>query len=206
MRDAGDDRQSRVANAATPSALITPSNAIKIGCVALVTGIAFVALVAADDRQTSRLAASLFAVVIGYASLRAAAQKDFRKTLSLLNALNFVVWLWGATVMFAVYFGLDINWQHGWQYATLMLLMAAVHAVQHVKIPHLDAAGLTSTTHLGLAQGAVAAAALGYIIYTGKLFSEKGDWPANIVFITGTAALIAIASQIMFAQREPSND
>ncbi|MFV0369912.1 MAG: hypothetical protein ACK5KM_15795 [Hyphomicrobiaceae bacterium] len=116
---------------------------------------------------------------------------------------------WGGLAMLAVYLGTDLKWQHGWQYGSGMLLIAATLLIYAAKVH--EPGSLFATTGmlklaraLTLAQAGAAFIALAWLIASGKLATIKNDWAANHIFVAGGLAIIFISVlAIIRSPREP---
>lgn len=125
-----------------------------------------------------------------------------------LIALN---WGAGASAMLAVYLLSGLRWQHGWQYGSGMALIAVVGFAYANQIaqPGNRLAGRTSldaVAALAAAQGLAATAGLVALVVTGKAWSTRGDWAANVIFIYGGIALallsaLAVAAHVRLRRR-----
>jgi hypothetical protein len=122
------------------------------------------------------------------------------------EALRCNVWLaalvyaWGASALFAVYSLSDVEWRHGFQYASGAALFAAslgIYGFRLGRIKSLSMPPLVLTATHGLA----AAGGLIYLIGTGKLDTVKGDWAANEVFLWGGFAIVALCIMSALTQR-----
>lgn len=114
-------------------------------------------------------------------------------------------YLWGALTLLAIYRLSGLRWQHGVQYAVAMTLMSAlIHAYTH-RLAQPESAfrrprWLVAMTSLSLLQGAAALAGIAFLIGSGKIFSMKGDWAANQVFLAGGLAIAALSAIGALAQ------
>lgn len=119
-------------------------------------------------------------------------------TLRRNGRLAVLVYAWGALSMVAAYKLTDLYWQHGLQYAAGMALFAiAIFAWVHVAKPessHATSDGLTRGQRLNLLHGGVAALALAIFLASGKLWVERPDWVANIVFVAGGVGIVALCA------------
>jgi hypothetical protein len=114
------------------------------------------------------------------------------------SRLSGLVFVWGALALFAIYLGTDVRWQHGWQYASAMTLLAAAHFAyaRALAAPGARFAvpeTLHTTAKLALLQAVAIIAALIWLVASGKLGTEKGDWAANHVFLAGGFAIAALS-------------
>ena len=160
------------------------------------------------------LAAGLFAVQVLFVLVRIneplwratsgrSADADWAWSNTMLAAL---VYAWGATAMFAIYSLSGLAWRHWWQYgagmtllACLALLCANYLAKRRGSLEHTAARnvliGITAV------QAAAVAAALAYLVGSGKLQTAKADWAANHVFIAGGVAIVLISIVSLLAHR-----
>jgi hypothetical protein len=112
-----------------------------------------------------------------------------------------MAWTWGAGAisMLAVYLLSGLRWQHGWQYGLGMLLIAGLGFLYAVS---LGAAGsvwrqpryLNAVAMLAAAQGIAAIAGVMILVLSGKVASQRGDWAANIIFVTGGLAITVLSA------------
>lgn len=109
-----------------------------------------------------------------------------------------LTYAWGSVAMLAVYFLSGLRWWHGWQYGTLMALLAALlFAYAHLmtppdsrwRAPHIQRKALALT----VGQGVLALAGVAWLFWSGKAASPKPDWAANHVFIAGGLAIAALS-------------
>lgn len=109
--------------------------------------------------------------------------------------LTMLAYLWGGITLLAVYLGAGLIWQHGWQYGTIMLIIAACHAVYLHRISNPDdsyasARAIDVMSTLAKVQAIAIAIALAWLMTSGKLATPKGDWAANLVFLAGGFAVM----------------
>ena len=115
---------------------------------------------------------------------------------------------WGGLAMLAIYLGTTLKWQHGWQYGSGMLLIAAALIfyaanVQKPNSPFASARMLKIAKALTVAQAGAAFTALSWLIASGKLATAKNDWAANHIFMAGGLAIVFISLlAIMTSPRE----
>ena len=102
---------------------------------------------------------------------------------------------WGGISLLAVYLLTPLKWQHGWQYGLGMVLIALIIAWAGQRI-----ASLWGPEHakrlmaVSMVHGWAAGAGLFWLVYTAKFLSPKGDWAANVVFVTGAVAIAGISA------------
>ena len=99
---------------------------------------------------------------------------------------------WGALSLLAVYLLTALHWQHGWQYGSGKALIAAllVRGATWLRAAEWTPFSYKMLTGATLVHGAAAAGGLAWLIASGKMLPVKGDWAANVVFVSG-AVLIA---------------
>ncbi len=122
-----------------------------------------------------------------------------------------ICYAWGAAAMQGLYLTrlTGLRWQHGWQYAAAMALLAAasVFVLRALAEPirRGNPSGLERefrwATSLAWAQAAVACIGLGALVFSGKLLSERADWAANRVFAALAVAVLAVMLASVAAQR-----
>lgn len=100
-----------------------------------------------------------------------------------------LVYAWGAAAMLAVYEWSGLEWRHGWQYGTLMALVAAA-LILYVR--RLGTHPVMPPLWLTMLHAAAATAALVFLVGTNKLATVKGDWAANDVFLYGGIGIVAV--------------
>ena len=122
-----------------------------------------------------------------------------------------VAYGWGAITMQGLYLTpvTGLKWQHGWQYALAMALLAAaswafVYSLQPA-VPAKDPRGWRLHFRLALplaaGQALVAGGGLAALILSGKLFSTRADWAANRVFAALAVAVLAISIVSLVSHR-----
>lgn len=114
-----------------------------------------------------------------------------------------IAYLWGAVAMQGLYLTplTGLKWQHGWQYALAMLLLAAgslaFERTLLSAVPGQDPRGWGRHFRLALplasGQALVAGGGLAVMALSGKLRSVRADWAANRVFAALAVAILAIA-------------
>lgn len=167
-----------------------------------------VMLMAAGNGSTLSFAIAgiAFAATAGLAAVRlqpssqAPSNADMaRLAIERSSVLVAIVYAWGALALFVVYPLSGLTWRHSWQYGLGMLLTAVGLAI-YVAMARRPDSALASARALDGAAAAAAlhcvgvAAAIAYIISSGKLDSPKGDWAAHWIFIAGGVAVLVIGS------------
>lgn len=126
------------------------------------------------------------------------------------SRLAAISYAWGAVAMQGIYLTplTGLRWQHGWQYASAMaLLAAATFAFARTLSQPLPGQGafafqrqLRWALPLAIAQAVVAGGGLAALIASGKLWSERADWAANRVFAALAIAIAAVMLGSIIAQ------
>lgn len=122
-----------------------------------------------------------------------------------------IAYAWGAVAMQGLYLTpvTGLKWQHGWQYALAMALLAvaswAFARTLRPALPGKDPRGWR--THfrlalpLALGQVLVAGGGLAALALSGKVWSTRADWAANRVFAALAVAILAISIASLVSQR-----
>ena len=118
-----------------------------------------------------------------------------------IRATSFVtasVYAWGGLAMLLIYLITPLHWRHGWQYGSIMLVIAAglilyIRALSSPSSRFARPASVTRIVQLAILHGITAAIALAWLILSGKLATYKGDWAANAIFLAGGLAIIGIS-------------
>ena len=153
------------------------------------------------DTVNSALAVGLFAAAVIGAALwinaplwgRSAGGSDS----AVKTALVCNVWIaafayaWGAIALFAVYSLSDLVWRHSWQYGLGAALFAVGVSLYAYRLDR-ETSTVLPPLHLTALHGAAAAGGLIYLVGTGKLETQRGDWAANHVFLAGGIAIVAL--------------
>lgn len=116
-----------------------------------------------------------------------------------------VGWGWAGVSMLAVYLLSGLRWQHGWQYGSGMLLVAALIAIyagslRHPESPLASPQALAGARWASILQAIAATAALVWLALSGKLATVKDDWAANDIFLAGGAAIVALGVISLFGK------
>ena len=164
-----------------------------------------------DDGITLSLAAFLFALQIVFAILRTntpywraeagnsidtAAECVRRNTV-----LGGIVYAWGAASMLAIYSLPGPVWQHWWQYGVAMAIVGAgifIYAGMLAAGRGSSARALWTLVMLSILQGIAVTGVVIYLVWSGKLFTTRGDWAANYIFAAG-GVMLALLSLISIA-------
>jgi len=127
------------------------------------------------------------------------------------SGLAAICYGWGAVAMQGVYLTpiTGLKWQHGWQYAAAMALLAAASLAfaRSVSDP-LRGVRPTGTERpfrwalpLAAAQAGIAGVGLAALAISGKLFSARADWAANRVFAGLAVAILAVSVASILVHR-----
>jgi hypothetical protein len=106
------------------------------------------------------------------------------------TVLTAIAYAWGAAALFCIYGLSDLHWRHWWQYGAGMALLAGVALLcARYLASERGLRGRASTLNIimamTVAQAMSVAAALIYLVASGALDTQKGDWAANHVFVAG---------------------
>lgn len=114
--------------------------------------------------------------------------------------LTAIVYAWGAIGMQSLYTTAltGLKWQHGWQYALVMLLLA-LGAFQFSQAlaerdPRKRRPWLDTAVPLCIANGMLGAGGLAYLVIRGKLQVLRPDWAANLVFVFIALTMMVLAA------------
>lgn len=164
------------------------------------------AYAALPDLATGGAAVFAFAVAMT-AAIQTRSSRPLRAN-ALLSALAYA---WGAVAMQGAYLTplTGLKWQHGWQYALAMALLAVGSLAFAGPVGRGDRAGaerhfdarLRLAAPLAGAQALIAAGGLAALAASGKLWSERADWVANRVFAGLALAILAISASYLVAGR-----
>lgn len=157
-------------------------------------------------------AAAVFAMMLVLAALRTNAElwrRDEarpgatpRTALWQTTLLIMLAYLWCALAFYAVYLGTTLHWQHGWEYGSAMLLIAAGHAYYLRRLsdpndPVSTPRALDRAVRLASLQAIAIALGLFWLIQSGKLSTPKDDWAANQLFLAGGFAVMCLSVVII---------
>ena len=177
--------------------------AIVASAAGMVTGIT------QDLPRFSAFAAGLFGLALVAVSVEAnlpywqdgeeASDPQSAAAAAVLNArLVAMGYLWGAVALFMAYRLTPLRWQHGLQYGAGMALIAwFIQLYVHFLIrpgSRLRSQRLLSQACWASAlHGAGAVGGLAFLLLSGKIASVKDDWAANLVFLSGGIAIVALS-------------
>lgn len=160
----------------------------------LIAHIGWLVAIAIDGhRRLLTIAGAVFAVILVAAAFALNAwfrSRDIsaRSALASNSRLMALVYGWGAFAMQGLYFTplTGLRWQHGWQYAVVLLFMACAawgHGDQ-LAWSSADRQHLLMRFALPLAIFQALAGGFGvtFLALSGKLVTERSDWAANQVF------------------------
>jgi hypothetical protein len=112
--------------------------------------------------------------------------------------LTAIVYAWGAAALFCIYGLSGLHWRHWWQYGAGMALLAGVallcaRYLASERGLETRAVALNIIMAITVAQAVSVAGALVYLVASGALDTQKGDWAANHVFVAGSLTIGAIS-------------
>ncbi len=195
-----------------------------VGFVSLVSVALMISGAIANERPAVTLGAVLFAAAAVVAAgvtlaqaLRWSALATRTPSLAAYVALlqttrlTAIFYGWGALAMQGLYVTplTGLKWQHGWQYAAAMALLALVTIVFGRSMPQPLPGGDTAgwlrhacwAKRMAAAQALVAGVGLAALVMSGKLLSERADWAANRVFVGLAIAILAVSLASIVMQR-----
>jgi Kef-type K+ transport system membrane component KefB len=188
----------------------------------VMSAVAMIVAARADRPDLVTLAAVLFALIAVAAALafyrqsRRRLQSDEGAPLPIIpvllqgSALAAICYAWGAVAMQGLYLTrlTGLKWQHGWQYALAMALLAAASLAFARSLsvrPQEAERHVRWAVPLAAAQACVACVGLTALIVSGKLFSVRADWAANRVFAGLAVAIFAVSVASIIVQRHHVN-
>jgi hypothetical protein len=155
------------------------------------------------------MAAGVFALVLVATAVRSqsplwrrsAPKADVTPRCALMQTARLIMlaYLWCALAFFAIYLGTHVRWQHGWEYGTAMLVVAAGHAYYLSRLANPNDtfsthAAIERAVRLSAYQAILIGVGLIWLIGSGKLSSLKGDWAANQLFLAGGFAIMCLSA------------
>jgi hypothetical protein len=124
--------------------------------------------------------------------------------------LSAIFYAWGAGSMQGLYLTplTGLKWQHGWQYAAAMALLALASLAFERTLPRPGPGGdvigwrrrIRWAGPMAAAQALVAGIGAAALLVSGKLWSERADWAANRVFAALAVAILAVSAASLVAQ------
>lgn len=159
----------------------------------------------------SALAGSIFALIAvrDRRGLEAAGASRSRIAATTARHMGFV-WLWGAISIFVIYFFI-LTWHEWWQFFAAFAVVGVL-CLGFAALLDRDAdAGRDDETMLALARymaigqlAGMAIAVIGLAIDPDKefLWPADGDWAANIIFLMGALALLAITVHALLNEKK----
>lgn len=126
--------------------------------------------------------------------------------LAAISRITTLVYAWGGVALLTLYRFTPVTWQHGWQYGSAMLLIAAGLAAYLYLLGQPDTAlaaapAVRRAADLAALQGLAIAGALLWLAASGKIASPKGDWAANAIFFSGGLAVAWISAVVVATHR-----
>ena len=125
--------------------------------------------------------------------------------LEINTALLILAYTWGGIIMFAVYRLSGLRWQHGWQYAAGMGLIALALQVYAWRLAHSHSRlrhprALAVAAQLSVLQALAAVTGVSFLLFSGMIASVKGDWAANQIFLAGGLAVALLSAICAYTQ------
>lgn len=114
--------------------------------------------------------------------------------------LGALVFVWGAIAMQCVYATplTGLRWQHAWQYALLMVLvaMASFRIADTLGAPPSEqrTRWIRLAVPASIAMALLAASGLVYLVASGKLLVRRADWAANVIFLFGSFMVMVLGA------------
>lgn len=110
-----------------------------------------------------------------------------------------IAYAWGAVVMLGIDWIGALGWRHYSQYglgfaAAAVMVFAYAHALGREASRLATAPWLGRARALAMIQGVAALAGIAWLIASGKLWSMRGDWAANLVFVSGGLAIALLSA------------
>lgn len=105
--------------------------------------------------------------------------------------LSAMVYAWGGLCLLSVYIFSGLLWQHGVQYGMAATIIAiCLFLYWHITDWNLRA--LILQRILASLHGISLMIGLGYLLFSGKLATARGDWAANYIFLCGGITLLLL--------------
>lgn len=169
---------------------------LAVALIASVTAMVYAA--GYGDKDGTRLAAIAFVTIVALTAVifnvprfmggRRDSPSEIASTLRRNARLAVMVYCWGAAALFGVYSLTELTWQHAWQYALGMLVIAA-GILAYITSLHKDQQPrLVLTIIHALAAGG----GLVFLITAGKMQTVRSDWAANEVFLWGGLCIVML--------------
>ncbi len=91
-----------------------------------------------------------------------------------------------------------LRWQHGWQYAMVFAVLAVI-AFEYGRIVQATASGLRDrlarlAVPLLIGQAVLAGGSLAFLALSGKVFTRRPDWAANLVFLFAALLVMVLGA------------
>jgi hypothetical protein len=163
-----------------------------------------------DSGFTLALAVSLFALQMLFALVRSNApfwspdpEDPQDATIALCvrrnTLLAALVYAWGAAAVLAIYSLSGLNWRHWWQYGAAMALVSIgvfiyAHLLTDEHGAYRTPKALNALMGLTVVQGLAVSVVIVYLVGWGKLVTQRSDWAANYVFVTGSVTLAVLSA------------
>ena len=118
-----------------------------------------------------------------------------------------LAYAWGAAAMAGVYTLGGLRWYHAWQYGAGMALLGLIALgygfdIGRAQEPASKRMQLLGGLQLTLVQAIATAAAVLYLLTSGKLMTTRPDWAANQIFLFGGLAIATLSAMAAHTQRK----
>lgn len=177
------------------------------GAIGLATVAAIAASAMSHNRSLAAIACATSALAVlwaGHVATGAHAAGRSGPLAVLRETTRLSVWTlaWSSAALFVAYPVVGLKWQHGWQYASGYALLALGFAIFLFRLhaPAADSPAVLSLIRtLATIFAALLAAALLWLIGSGKLSTLRQDWLANDVFLASAGAVLGLT--LLFLRR-----
>jgi hypothetical protein len=168
---------------------------------------------AVQDKWHSALSAGMFALAAVIVGARinipywqddavhagGAADRTATAALRRTTRVTAIIYAWGAMALFLMYGPAGLTWRHGWQYGLAMALISIALSSYARRLgqpgsPLATPSAIGTAVRLGAVHGLAASAAVAWLIASGKLATQKGDWAANNIFLAGGLAVVLLSA------------
>lgn len=165
------------------------------------------------NKSVAVLAALAFAASIVVEGLRVTAKKarspstqDKFEILGETTFLSLLTCAWAAAALFVAYPVAGLDWLHGWEYGLSFALAALGFAAYLNGLATYDneqskARAIEHATALTILQALAVTVTLIWIVGSGKLSTQRGDWLANDVFLASGCAALALSAIFLIRTR-----
>jgi len=177
-----------------------------------ITLVAVVIAAGTDNKALSATATAIFAVAsvacgwqLNAETFKITSEKENIRAAQNNAAMLAGAFGWGGATILGGYYLTDLFWHHAWQYGGAMVLFSA-GLISYILLLRNSASRLRSKRMLKAAaalatvQACAAAAGLAFLLWSGKLGTNKHDWLANHVFLSGGITIVVLSALSARAQ------